>query len=149
LRDQTQLDETQAGLGTVLLGQELLDLVRAGEVLSRGDLADLWDLERQEDELRQRAAELEHLKTLPVGEATRDATGNAARVAEARLRQKSLQLGERLDHLPAATARRLAMAAGRIAPELGRVSDDVQSWSTGLGSGGRLAPGRQIELGRR
>src|SRR5262249_17310137 len=63
--------------------------------------------------------------------------------------QKSMQLGERLDHLPAATAQQLAMAAGQITPELARVSDDVHAWSAGLGSGGRLSPGRQIELGRR
>src|SRR5207244_2734179 len=50
LRERTQLDETQAGLGTVLIGEQVLALLREERLLPRGDLLDLWDLERQEEE---------------------------------------------------------------------------------------------------
>ena len=91
LREQTQLDETQAGLATVLLGEGLLTTVREERLLPRGDLLDLWDLQHAEETLRDRADEL--------GEADADAqedAGHAASVAEARLRQKARLVDERV-----------------------------------------------------
>src|SRR5205085_9912053 len=58
LREQTQLDEAQAGLGTLLIGAQVLALLRQERLLPRGDLLDLWDLARTEDELRARGEEL-------------------------------------------------------------------------------------------
>src|SRR5207249_2785199 len=64
LREKTQLDETQAGLGTLLIGEQVLALLRDERLLPRGDLLDLWDLERSEDELRRRAEEMEDVDQL-------------------------------------------------------------------------------------
>ena len=54
LRERTQLDETQAGLGTLLIAEQVLAMLREETLLPRGDLLDLWDLERREEELRRR-----------------------------------------------------------------------------------------------
>ena len=92
LRERTQLDETQAGLGTVLIGEQVLALLREERLLPRGDLLDLWDLERQEEEVRGRAADLESLEQLaregdPEKAAkAREQIEHAAEVAAARLR---------------------------------------------------------------
>ncbi|HJQ85053.1 MAG TPA: hypothetical protein VKA21_13300, partial [Candidatus Binatia bacterium] len=98
LHEQTQLDETRAGLATVLIGERLLALVREERLLPRGDLLDLWDLEHGETDLRARADELKELERL-AREGDEDAAAAAQRaraeaeraavVAEARLRQKA------------------------------------------------------------
>ena len=58
LRERTQLDEVEAGLATLLLGEEILGLLSAEQLLPRGDLLDLFELERREDELRRRGDEV-------------------------------------------------------------------------------------------
>src|SRR5437016_4893565 len=80
LREKTQLDETQAGLGTLLIGEQVLALLRDERLLPRGDLLDLWDLERSEDELRRRAEELKDVAGLPAdaAEKVREDIGHAA-----------------------------------------------------------------------
>jgi uncharacterized protein with von Willebrand factor type A (vWA) domain len=158
LRPQTQLDETQAGLGTLLIGEQLLAMARAEQLLPRGDLLDLWDLERQEEELRSRGEEAQDLDRL-AGEGDPDAAaaakrargeiGHAANTAEARLRQKERQVRERLREMPARAQRALPSAAAGVSRQLEESGRESHSWSTGLGAGGRSSPGQQIELGRR
>ena len=156
LREQTQLDESQAGLGTVLLGEEILTLLRDERLLPRGDLLDLWDLERREEELRSRAEELADLDDLgdeandrTAAQRAREALAHAARVAEARLRQRAQQMAERLREMPARARDALPAAAAGLARRVAEAGEESQSWSTGLGAGGRSSPGRQVELGRR
>ena len=153
LRTQTQLDETQAGLGTLLIGEELLRLLREERVLGRGDLLDLWDLERQEEEVRSRAEETEHVERLvgegKAGDEARDDAAHAARVAEARLRQKAQRTAERLREMPVRARSALPAATAGVTRQLAEAGQESHGWSTGLGGGGRTSPGRQIELGRR
>ncbi len=153
LRARTQLDETEAGLGTLLVGEGLLALLREERVLGRGDLLELWDLERQEDELRRRGDEVADLdKLVADGKASpqqREDAAHAAQVAEARLRQKARQMGERLREMPARARAALPAAAAGVARQLTESGQESHSWSTGLGAGGRTSPGRQIELGKR
>src|SRR5579884_3662350 len=94
LRAETQLDEAQAGLGALLLGTRVLDALRAERLVPRGDLLDLWDLARQEDELRRRGEAVDALAEAP--RAAREDATHAARVAEARLRQKAQNVAQRL-----------------------------------------------------
>jgi uncharacterized protein with von Willebrand factor type A (vWA) domain len=157
LRERTQLDETEAGLGTVLLGEHLVALLRAERLLPRGDLLDLWELERSEAELRERAAELAALDGL--AEEGEEAASKARRarpeaehtatVAEARLRQRSRLVAERLREMPAHASAALPSAAAGLARQLGETMAESERWGTGLGASGRTSPGRQIELGRR
>jgi hypothetical protein len=102
LRQQTQLDETQAGLGTVLIGEQLLALARDEQLLPRGDLLDLWDLERQEEELRNR------------GEEAKDLDGWRARAIPTRPRPPSARAA-RSDTPPTPPRRVCARRSGRCA----------------------------------
>jgi uncharacterized protein with von Willebrand factor type A (vWA) domain len=159
LRTMTQLDETQAGLGTVLVGEQVLALLREERLLPRGDLLDLWDLERQEEELRSRGEESDALERAAAetadpaaAEAVRAArarVGEAGRVAEARLRQKAQNVGQRLGEMPARARAALPAAAAGVARELAEAHEDAQSWGTGLGAGGRRSAAERLELGRR
>src|SRR5207253_6668669 len=121
----------------------------------RGDLRDLWDLEHREEELRRRGDDLAGLDRLAEegDEASaaraRDAVAHAASVAEARLRQKAHQVGERLGEMPARARNALPAAAAGLARQLGEATAESDSWGKGLGGAGRTSAGRKIELGRR
>jgi uncharacterized protein with von Willebrand factor type A (vWA) domain len=54
LRQHTVLDETRAGLGALLLAEELLAQLRNQRLWTREDLRDLWDLLAQENETREK-----------------------------------------------------------------------------------------------
>ncbi len=149
VHSDTQLDEVAAGLATVLIGEHVLDLLRREALLPRGDLLDLWDLERQEDELRRRGEELDELADSDASEETRDAASRAAQVAEARLRQKVQNTTQRLAEMPARARNALPDATSGLTRQLAEARNEAHGWGTGLGSGGRSSPGRQIELGRR
>jgi uncharacterized protein with von Willebrand factor type A (vWA) domain len=158
LRERTQLDETQAGLGTLLIAEQVLALLREERLLPRGDLLDLWELARQEDELRSRGAELAELDRLAEeGDAdaaaaarrARTEAAHAAQVAEARLRQKARQMAERLGEMPVRARSALPAAAAGVHRQLEESAHESDRWGTGLGAGGRTSPGRKLELGRR
>jgi uncharacterized protein with von Willebrand factor type A (vWA) domain len=150
LRERTQLDEVEAGLGTLLLGEELLGALREERLLPRGDLLDLFELERREAELRRRAEELADAEEARrTNERAAPGAEDAAALAEARLCQKARQVGERLREMPARARGALPAAAAGLARRLAERDAASQSWGTGLGAAGRSAPGRQIELGRR
>src|ERR1051325_5945395 len=59
LRQQTVLEETTAALGTALLAERLLELLKSERILTRGEMLDFWNLKRQEDEMATRVAEME------------------------------------------------------------------------------------------
>jgi uncharacterized protein with von Willebrand factor type A (vWA) domain len=151
LRERTQLDEVEAGLATLLLGEQVLALLRAERLLPRGDLLDLFELERREDELRRRGEELADAESLERdGEKAGAAdAADAAALAEARLRQKAQQVTERLAEMPARARGALPAAAAGLSRQLAESTAEARSWGSGLGAGGRSSPGRQIELGRR
>jgi uncharacterized protein with von Willebrand factor type A (vWA) domain len=54
LRQHTVLDETRAGLGALLLAEELLAQLRNQRLWTRDDLRDLWDLLALENEMREK-----------------------------------------------------------------------------------------------
>src|SRR5439155_219777 len=133
----------------------VLALLREERLLPRGDLLDLFELERQEEEVHGRAADLESLDRLvkeggaeKAAEA-REEVEHAAEVAAARLRQKAQNMAQRLGEMPLRARAALPAAAAGVARQLAEASQESRSWGTGLGGGGRTSPGRQIELGRR
>jgi len=158
LREQTQLDETQAGLGTLLVGEQILALLREERLLPRGDLLDLWDLQHREEELRRRGEEVADLdrlgedadeETRAAAVRARETAADAAAIAEARLRQKARQVGERLGEMSALARNALPAAAAGLSRQLAEAAAETRSWGTGLGGTGRTSAGRKIELGRR
>jgi len=62
----------------LVIGEQLLAMARDEQLLPRGDLLDLWDLERQEEELRNRGEEAKDLDRL-AGEGDADAAAAAKR----------------------------------------------------------------------
>ena len=74
LRPETLLDEAQAGLATVSIGESLLVALRDEKILTPSDLLDLWDLDREEKQARQAEEE---------AEAARDIAAEAEAEAEA------------------------------------------------------------------
>src|SRR5206468_358826 len=132
--------------------------LREERLLPRGDLLDLWDLARDEEELRSRGEEVEDLDDIAqqgdpaarvASAKAREDAAWAAQVAEARVRNKARNVTQRLAEMPARARAALPAAAASVAPKLAEVADEARSWGTGVGSGGRTSPGRQIELGRR
>jgi uncharacterized protein with von Willebrand factor type A (vWA) domain len=154
LREDTQLDETQAGLGTLLIAEQILALLREERLLPRGDLLDLWNLERTEEDLRARGEELKEIDRLaeegdPAAARAREEVAHAARVAEAQLRQRTRLVAERLREMPARARAALPAAAAGLSRRLGEAAEEADRWGTGLGARGRTSAGRKIELGRR
>ena len=159
LRERTQLDETHAGLATLLVGEGVLAILREERLLPRGDLLDLFELDRREDELRRHGEELANLDRLadsgqldPASAArrkTRADLAHGASVAEARLRQKAQQVAARLREMTPLARNALPAAAAGVARQLDESTGEAERWGAGLGAGGRASAGRQIELGRR
>ncbi|HJW67732.1 MAG TPA: hypothetical protein VJ829_00060, partial [Candidatus Binatia bacterium] len=100
VRAESQLDEVKAGLGTLLLGEHLLTLLREERLLTRGDLLDLWDLEQREEELRRTGEELDAASRGDLGREAREDAERAAAMAEGELRQKAVRVAERLAEMP-------------------------------------------------
>src|SRR5581483_722257 len=49
LREMTTLNEAKAGLCTLLLGESLIALLKAEKLLTRREMLDLWDIQKQEE----------------------------------------------------------------------------------------------------
>ena len=149
LRGETQLDEVQSGLATLLLGERLIELLRQEDLMPRGDLLDLWDVTHEEEKLRARGEEVKDLEDAGAPIEKQEDAAHAARVAEAKLRQKSQRVAERLAEMPARAKTALPKAAAEIASQISQTTEQVKGWGTGLGSDGRQSPAQQLELGRR
>lgn len=149
VRAESQLDVVKAGLGALLLGEHVLDLLRDERLLPRGDLLDLWELDRRERELRRAGEELDDAEHSAMGDETRAQAERAARAAAGELRQKAVRVAERLSEIPARARAMVPAGLGGLRRDLAETADEAQQWGTGLGAGGRHSPGRQIELGRR
>ncbi|HEY7167720.1 MAG TPA: hypothetical protein VIB79_24395 [Candidatus Binatia bacterium] len=159
LREQTVLNEARAGLSTLLLGERLLDLIKAEKLLNRRDLRDLWDIQKQEEIVGEKMEEYENADTIPEDqlsdegkknlEKAKERVGGEVQGAEALLRHKTAQLKEDLQQLDAKVANRLQAEAIKVAQELEDATEEAESWGASLGSGQRSPPGDKLELGKR
>ena len=59
LSERTRLDETRAGLGTLLLAEKALEALRAEVLFPRSELLDPFDLARDEQELHERLDQID------------------------------------------------------------------------------------------
>lgn len=159
LREQTLLNEAHAGLSTLILGERLLELVREEKVLTRRDLRDLWDIQKQEELVGQKLDEYKNSETIPqdqMSESGKKALQEAkermvgeVQGAEALLRHKTQQLKEDLKQIEAQATNRLQAEAIRVAQELEDAAEETQTWGDAIGAGVRTPPGQKLELGRR
>jgi len=173
LREATVLDEGRAGLATVLLGEGALKLLKAEKPLTRRDLLDLWNLQKQEEIVHEKISEANDAKDIAKELATqgdlsrRDLSrgdlsketkalleqaanklASEARAEEARLRQQAKQLSNDLTRIQQEAETRFRGEALKVARNLDDAAQEAESWSRAIGSGGKSAPGRQIELGK-
>ena len=159
LREQTVLNEARAALSALLLGERLLGLIKTEKMLTRRDLRDLWDIQKQEEIVGEKLEEHESAATIP--EENLSAEGKKAlekakkRVegevqgAEALLRHKAVQLKEDLKGNEGNATNRMQVEAIKVAQQLEDATEEAEAWGTTLGSGERSPPGQKLELGRR
>jgi uncharacterized protein with von Willebrand factor type A (vWA) domain len=158
LRQQTVLDETRAGLATLLLGDRLLGLLKSERILTRAEMLDFWNLEQQESEIaaeQAQAATAIELKQ-QAGKATQRQLDELAQrlhrdavAGERRLQHKARQLRDDLSESAERNRSRLEAQAQHVLQSLEQTSQDADSWSQQLGSGGLSSAGAQIELGKK
>jgi uncharacterized protein with von Willebrand factor type A (vWA) domain len=159
LREQTLLNEAHAGLSTLILGERLLALVREEKLLTRRDMRDLWDIQKQEEIVSQKIEEYENADTIPDDqmseegkkalEQAKQRMGGEVQGAEALLRQKTQRLREDLEQIDAQAKNRLQAEAIKIAQELEDATEEAATWGDTIGTGQRTPPGQKLELGRR
>jgi uncharacterized protein with von Willebrand factor type A (vWA) domain len=159
LREQTLLNEAHAALSTLILGERLLALVREEKLLTRRDMRDLWDIQKQEEIVNQKIEEYENADTIPddqMSEEGKEALdrakqrmGGEVQGAEALLRQKTQRLKEDLEQIDAQAKNRLQAEAIKVAQELEDAAEETATWGDTIGTGQRTPPGQKLELGRR
>ncbi len=158
LRQQTVLDETRAGLATLLLGERLLELLKSERILSRAEMLDYWNLEQQEGEIAEQQAQAETAVDLraQAGPATQRQLDELAQrlrrdaeVAERRLQHKARQVRSATTESAERNKSRLEGHAQRVLQDMEQSSQDTEAWSLQLGSGGRSSAGAQMELGKK
>ena len=159
LREQTLLNEAHSGLSTLILGERLLALVREEKFITRRDMRDLWDIQKQEELLRQKMDEYDDVDTIPEDQMSEEGTkalhkakermGGEVQGAEALLRHKTQQLKEDLKEIESRANNRLQAETIKVAQELEDATDEAETWGDTIGTGARTPPGQKLELGRR
>jgi uncharacterized protein with von Willebrand factor type A (vWA) domain len=159
LREQTLLNEARAGLSTLLLGERLVALIKTEKLLTRRDMRDLWDIQKQEEIVSGKREEYENADTIPdenlseegkkALEKAKERLGGEVQGAEALLRHKTTQLKEDLKETEAQTTNRLQAEAIKVAQELEDATEEAEAWGSTLGTGQRSPPGQKLELGKR
>jgi uncharacterized protein with von Willebrand factor type A (vWA) domain len=167
LKSRTLLEEDKAVIAALVLGEQVLETVRAERLVNRREMLDLWDLKHQEEELEQSAAALKNAQELSDKhkqgsaqesadkelqnkiEELKQAAARAAQVAEARLKQKAQMFEEQFRHADHSEMKRLQVRSAQLSEELDRIAQDSHDFSLEFGQGGRLPAGERLELGRR
>ncbi len=159
LREQTLLNEARAGLSTLLLGERILASVREEKFLTRRDMRDLWDIQKQEEIVSEKLQEFENADTISDDDLSdegkqalqkaKERVGGEVQGAEALLRHKAAQLKEDLKQIEANATRRLQAEAIKVAQQLEDATEEAEAWGNTLGTGQRSPPGQKLELGKR
>ena len=159
LREMTLLDEAKASLCTLLVGEGILELLKSEKTLTRRDMLDLWNVERQEQVVTEMKEVFEHAEELNKSEGTENDAAKLEQVkkrlerrltaAEASLRQQARGLQEDLQRLDTATKARVQATGIKAAQNLEDASEEAEQWGAALGSGGRSPAARKLELGKR
>ena len=160
VREMTRLDEAKSGLCALLLAESLVSLLKSEKLLTRREMLDLWDIERQEglfEEKRQELTEAERLSEEQAGDKQKKQIIDRAKErlagelngAEALLRQKSQRLAEELQQNQVQAANRFQAEAIKAAQRLEDAAEEAETWGLTLGAGYRSPAGQKIELGKR
>ncbi|MGO9800636.1 MAG: hypothetical protein ACLPQ0_14335, partial [Candidatus Binatus sp.] len=173
LRSRTALEEDKAAIAAIVMSEHALELIKSEELINRGEMLDLWDLARQEQDLEARAEAMNAVNEIQEskdsenqsdpGEEKKeretktqkelaemaDAAERAAKVSEARLNQKSRQFETQLKGADQSALKRMQLKTAALAREIDQAAEDSHDFSREFGQGGRVAAGARLELGRR
>src|SRR5882672_9736528 len=164
LRSLTALEEDKAAIAAIVMSEHALEMMKSERLVNRSDMADLFDLARQEEDLEARAQALKNAYEMaepkegepaPDDAAAKeiaemaDAAERAAKVSEARLRQKRRQFETQLKGSDQSALKRMQLKTAELAEEIDRAAEDSHDFSREFGQGGRVAAGARLELGRR
>jgi uncharacterized protein with von Willebrand factor type A (vWA) domain len=159
LREQTLLNEAHAGLSTLILGERLLTLVREEKFLTRRDMRDLWDIQKQEEIVSQKIEIYDNADTIPDDQLSeegkkalqkaKEKMGGEVQGAEALLRHKTNQLKEDLKQIESQATQRMQAEAIKVAQQLEDATEEAETWGNTIGTGQKSPPGQKLELGRR
>ncbi|MGZ8488463.1 MAG: vWA domain-containing protein [Candidatus Binatia bacterium] len=159
LREQTLLNEAHAGLSTLILGERLLNFIREEKLLSRRDMRDLWDIQKQEELVGQKMEEYDNADTIPEDQLSeqgkkalqkaKEKMAGEVQGAEALLRHKTTQLKEDLKRIEGQAKNRLQAETIKVAQELEDATAEAETWGNAIGTGEKSPPGQKLELGRR
>ena len=159
LREQTLLNEARAGLSTLILGERLLALVREEKFLTRRDLRDLWDIQKQEELVSEKIETYQNADTIAEAELTdqgkkalqkaKEQMGSEVQGDAALLRHKATQLKEDLKQVEAQASQRLQAETIKVAQQLEDAAEEAEAWGDTIGTGQKSPPGEKLELGRR
>ncbi len=175
LRSRTALEEDKAAIAAIVMSEHALEMMKSEKLINRGEMLDLWDLARQEQDLEARAEamkavnEMQESKDNEIenesapGEENKDraaktkqelaemadAAERAAKVSEARLNQKSRQFETQLKGADQSAPKRMQLKTAELAREIDQAAEDSHDFSREFGQGGRVAAGARLELGRR
>ncbi|MBI3302138.1 MAG: hypothetical protein HYZ72_08705, partial [Deltaproteobacteria bacterium] len=133
LRKATEDDEGMAGLATVLLGEGALKLLKSEKPLTRRDLLDVWNVQKQEEIVQEKIGEANNAKDLTKdlakqGDLSKEAKemleqaaaklASEARAEEARLRQQAKQLNDDLSRVQKEAENRFRKEVIKVAQDL-------------------------------
>jgi uncharacterized protein with von Willebrand factor type A (vWA) domain len=171
LRSRTALEEDKAAIAAIVMSEHALEMMKSEKLINRGEMLDLWDLARQEQDLEARAEAVKAVdeirqsqenqdESVPAQEKTdqatkkelaemADAAERAAKVSEARLNQKSRQFETQMKGADQTALKRMQLKTAELAGEIDQAAEDSHDFSREFGQGGRVAAGARLELGRR
>jgi len=164
LKNRTLLEEDKAAIAAIVLGEQVLEMVRSERLVNRNEMRDLWDLAQKEDDLKEKADALKHVQEMQEGKdgegepdaelkekiaKLAEAAENAAKVSEARLNQKARQVESDIKHGDLSQLKRMELRAAELANEIDQATEDSHAFSREFGQGGRMPAGERLELGRR
>jgi uncharacterized protein with von Willebrand factor type A (vWA) domain len=164
LKNRTLLEEEKAAIAAVVLGEEVLEMVRTERLINRREMLDLWDMQHQEQDLGERSSALKTADEMTGGEPSetvgddamqekierlKEAAQRAAQVSEARLNQKARAFEDTLNQLKRGEIKRLQVRSAQLVDEVDQAAQDSHDFSLEFGQAGRLSAGERIELGRR
>jgi len=172
LKLRTLLEVDKAAIGAIVLGEQVLEMIRSERLVNRSEMLDLWDLTRQEEDLEERADALKQMQEMidsanaePASESEgepsaneetkkriaelADAAERAAKVSEARANQKARRIENDIKNGDLSQLRRMELTSGHLAEDIDRAADDAHAFSREFGQGGKLSAGERLELGQR
>lgn len=158
LRVRTVLDERQSGLGTLLLGEQILSLLRSERLINRAHMLDYWNLHHQERELVELEEQASSAQQL-VGSISEPKRATAAQLADQMARQAALvQRNHALkardvDRIARETLERHSKHLDKSVALAAVAATDTehqwQEWQEQWGGRFGQSLGLQIELGKR